>query len=131
MGVRDRQKQPDIALVVVIDKSGSMAACHCNTFDRGRRRRASPASSKVDIGKEAILRAAAALTDARRARRRRLQRGGPLGRPDAAARRRSATSQGQIAGIHADGQTNIYAGPRPGGPVAREARPRPGATSSC
>ena len=31
MGVRDRQKQPDVALVVVIDKSGSMDACHCNT----------------------------------------------------------------------------------------------------
>ena len=35
MGVRDRQKQPDIALVVVIDKSGSMDACHCNSFNRG------------------------------------------------------------------------------------------------
>src|SRR6185503_13141581 len=35
MGVRDRQKQPDIALVVVIDKSGSMAACHCNSFNGG------------------------------------------------------------------------------------------------
>ncbi len=35
MGVRNRQKEPDIALVVVIDKSGSMDACHCNTFDGG------------------------------------------------------------------------------------------------
>ena len=35
MGVRDRQKQPDVALVVVIDQSGSMDACHCNTFDGG------------------------------------------------------------------------------------------------
>ena len=35
MGVRDRQKQPDIALVVVIDQSGSMAACHCNSFNQG------------------------------------------------------------------------------------------------
>ena len=34
MGVRDRQKQPDIALVVVIDQSGSMDACHCNTLQR-------------------------------------------------------------------------------------------------
>ncbi len=61
MGVRDRDKQPDVSLVVVIDKSGSMDACHCNSFDQGG------ASStggvrKVDIGKEAILRAAAALT---------------------------------------------------------------------
>ena len=36
MGVRDREKQPDVALVVVIDKSGSMDACHCNSFDGGR-----------------------------------------------------------------------------------------------
>jgi uncharacterized membrane protein len=35
MGVKDQQKQPDVALVVVIDKSGSMDACHCNSFDRG------------------------------------------------------------------------------------------------
>ena len=35
MGVRDRQKQPDVALVVVIDKSGSMDACHCNNFGNG------------------------------------------------------------------------------------------------
>ena len=34
------EKQPDVALVVVIDQSGSMAACHCNTLQRrdGRRR---------------------------------------------------------------------------------------------
>ena len=35
MGVRDREKQPDVALVVVIDKSGSMDACHCNSFNSG------------------------------------------------------------------------------------------------
>src|SRR4051812_14102273 len=35
MGVKDRQKQPDVALVVVIDKSGSMDACHCNSFQGG------------------------------------------------------------------------------------------------
>ena len=63
MGVRDRQKQPDIALVVVIDKSGSMDACHCNTFDGGTGGGAGiEGVRKVDIGKEAILRAAAALT---------------------------------------------------------------------
>ncbi|HEX8025861.1 MAG TPA: glutamine amidotransferase, partial [Candidatus Limnocylindrales bacterium] len=63
MGVRDRQKEPDVALVVVIDKSGSMDACHCNSFNGGQGGGGGLAGvRKVDIGKEAILRAAAALT---------------------------------------------------------------------
>src|SRR5258705_230850 len=65
MGVRDQQKQPDIALVVVIDKSGSMDACHCNSFNNGVPGGAGAGIAgvrKVDIGKEAILRAAAAMT---------------------------------------------------------------------
>ncbi|HKG56220.1 MAG TPA: VWA domain-containing protein [Candidatus Limnocylindrales bacterium] len=64
MGVRDRQKQPDVALVVVIDKSGSMDACHCNTFNGGNPGGGSQIGGvrKVDIGKEAILRAAAAMS---------------------------------------------------------------------
>ena len=64
MGVRDRQKQPDVALVVVIDQSGSMDACHCNSFDGGMGGGTGHGGArKVDIGKEAILRAAAALTE--------------------------------------------------------------------
>jgi uncharacterized membrane protein len=111
MGVRDRQKQPDIALVVVIDKSGSMDACHCNSFNGGN-----PAGGtqlqgvkKVDIGKEAILRAAAALTA-------RDQLGvvafdssahwvihtQPLGG--------IADLGSDLAGITPNGQTNIYSG---------------------
>ena len=62
MGVRDRQKQPDVALVVVIDKSGSMDACHCNSFEGGMGGAGIQGVKKTDIGKEAILRAAAALT---------------------------------------------------------------------
>ena len=46
MGVRDRQKEPDIALVVVIDQSGSMAACHCNSFNSAAVGRASPACAR-------------------------------------------------------------------------------------
>ncbi len=111
MGVRDRQKQPDVALVVVIDKSGSMDACHCNSFNGGMGGGGSGIAGvkKVDIGKEAILRAASALTE-------RDQLGvvafdeaahwvvktAPLGG--------IADLQGSIAGIQPLGQTNIYAG---------------------
>ncbi|HXG26886.1 MAG TPA: VWA domain-containing protein, partial [Candidatus Binatia bacterium] len=64
MGVRNRQREPDIALVVVIDKSGSMDACHCNTFGGGMGGGGGQLQGvkKTDIGKEAILRAAAALS---------------------------------------------------------------------
>ncbi|MEA2519016.1 MAG: hypothetical protein QOF49_1096 [Chloroflexota bacterium] len=64
MGVKDQQKQPDVALVVVIDKSGSMDACHCNSFNGNGGGIGSGIGGvrKVDIGKEAILRAAAAMT---------------------------------------------------------------------
>ena len=110
MGVRDREKQPDIALVVVIDQSGSMAACHCNTFDDGAGGGTGIGGvQKVDIGKEAILRAAAAMTErdelgvvAFNESAHWVVKTQPLGNV--------GDLQGQIAGIRADGQTNIYAG---------------------
>jgi uncharacterized membrane protein len=108
MRVRDREKQPAVALVVVIDESGSMAACHCNTFDRSQAVQLTGVR-KVDIGKEAILRAAAALqaTDelgviAFNERANWVVKRSPLG---------SITDlQGSLGAIDADGQTNIYAG---------------------
>ena len=108
MGVRDRQKQPDIALVVVIDQSGSMAACHCNSFDRGGGSGIAGVR-KVDIGKEAILRAAAAMTERDEL--------GVVGFNESAHWVVHTTAlgsiddlQGAIAGIQPDGQTNIFAG---------------------
>ena len=110
MGVRNRQKEPDIALVVVIDKSGSMDACHCNSFNGGMGGGGQlQGVRKVDIGKEAILRAAAALTA-------RDELGvvafdesahwvvqvKPLGQ--------ITDLEGQIAVINPLGQTNIYSG---------------------
>jgi uncharacterized membrane protein len=108
MRVKNREKQPDVALVVVIDESGSMAACHCNTFDRNQAVQLSGVR-KVDIGKEAILRAAAALqaTDelgvvAFNERANWVVKRSPVGSIN--------DLQGSLGGITADGQTNIYAG---------------------
>ena len=110
MGVRDREKQPDVALVVVIDKSGSMDACHCNTFNGGNGGGSGMGGTrKVDIGKEAILRAAAAMNaqdelgvvafDETAHWVVRTQELGGI-----------SNLQGQIAGINPLGQTNIFAG---------------------
>jgi len=111
MGVRDREKQPDVALVVVIDQSGSMDACHCNTFNGGAGGGGTQIAGvrKVDIGKEAILRAAAAM-GARdelgvvsfNEQAHWIVRTQPLGGIEDLG--------GQIAGVQPVGQTNIFAG---------------------
>jgi uncharacterized membrane protein len=108
MGVRNKQKQPDVALVVVIDQSGSMDACHCNTFDRGTGSQIAGVR-KVDIGKEAILRAVAAMSPNDEL--------GVVGFNQSAhwaihtaPLGTEGDIQSQIAGIEPNGQTNIYAG---------------------
>ncbi|HJU48498.1 MAG TPA: VWA domain-containing protein, partial [Gaiellaceae bacterium] len=110
MGVRNRQREPDIALVVVIDKSGSMDACHCNTFNGGGGGGGQlQGVRKTDIGKEAILRAAAALTArdefgvvAFDQTAHWVIQTKPLGETGDVA--------GQLAGITPNGQTNIFSG---------------------
>jgi uncharacterized membrane protein len=108
MDVRDRTREPDVALVVVIDKSGSMAACHCNTANRdiGTAIQGVP---KVDIGKEAIIRAVAALTQrdefgvvAFDSNANWVIHTAPLGEVGDVER--------AIAGIRPEGITNIFAG---------------------
>jgi uncharacterized membrane protein len=108
MDVRDREKQPDVALVVVIDKSGSMDACHCNTFNQGGGTGINGVR-KVDIGKEAILRAAATLTAndelgvvAFDEQAHWVVRTSPLGQ--------IGDLQGSISSIQPLGQTNIFSG---------------------
>ncbi len=60
MDVRNRLERPDLALIFVIDKSGSMDACHCagpNPMDSAN------GDVKLDIAKEALVQAAALLDD--------------------------------------------------------------------
>ncbi|HEX2766733.1 MAG TPA: VWA domain-containing protein [Candidatus Limnocylindria bacterium] len=108
MTVRDRERSPDVAMVAVVDQSGSMADCHCTGDSRDT---ANPSGQrgfeKVDIAKEAILRAAEALapTD---------QLGVVTFNENAHwAVRTSPIDFGALQaglGFRADGNTNIYAG---------------------
>ncbi len=62
MDVRNRDLQANLALVLAVDKSGSMGRCHCDNPDLNQTyTRAEVGQPKVDIAKEAIMRAASAL----------------------------------------------------------------------
>ena len=108
MTVRDRERSPEVAMVAVVDQSGSMADCHCTGDSRDT---ANPSGArgfeKVDIAKEAILRAAEALapTD---------QLGVVTFNENAHWQVRTAPINfGALdngLGFGADGNTNIYAG---------------------
>jgi Mg-chelatase subunit ChlD/uncharacterized membrane protein len=111
MDVRTVEEIPNLALVLVIDKSGSMGRCHCDNPDarRGEYEAVESGQPKVDIAKEAIMRAASALGPqdslgvvAFDETARWAVQVGPL--VDAIALERS------IGGLPALGQTNLRAG---------------------
>lgn len=111
MDVRSRTQEPNLALVFVIDKSGSMGKCHCNdpTLLPGQYPRVESGLSKIDMAKDAVMQAA-----------------GLLGRTDYIgvvafdsnalwALRLQALADPKsidqyIGGLRAEGQTNLYAG---------------------
>jgi Ca-activated chloride channel family protein len=64
MDVRNKQQEANLALVLAVDKSGSMGRCHCDNPNLNQAyTRQESGQPKVDIAKEAIMRAAGALGD--------------------------------------------------------------------
>ncbi len=62
MDVRTKEQTPNLALVLAVDKSGSMGRCHCDNPDLDQTYvRREVGQPKVDIAKEAVMRAASAL----------------------------------------------------------------------
>jgi uncharacterized membrane protein len=63
MDVRDREERPDLAIVFLIDKSGSMDSCHCASPSRSAQAPSGGSMErKIDIAKEAVAQAAALLS---------------------------------------------------------------------
>ncbi|HXV43746.1 MAG TPA: VWA domain-containing protein, partial [Anaerolineae bacterium] len=111
MEVRNRSREPNIALVLAVDKSGSMGACHCDDPNSRLQQQARVPSGlpKIDIAKEAIFQAAAVLGEV-----------DYLGvvsfdnnahwQLEPGAGVDFNTLEQAIGGMAANGQTNIYAG---------------------
>jgi Ca-activated chloride channel homolog len=64
MDVKSRELAANLALIMAVDKSGSMGRCHCDNPDLNQTYTPiETGQPKVDIAKEAIMRAASALGD--------------------------------------------------------------------
>ncbi len=110
MEVRSRSQEPNLALVLAVDKSGSMGGCHCDNPDLNQTYTRVPSGlPKIDIAKEAILQTTAVLGQ--------LDYLGVVSFDNSAHwELKTGPWEGvnaveqAIGGITANGQTNIYAG---------------------
>jgi len=110
MDVRNKEQEANLALVLAVDKSGSMGRCHCDNPDLNQTyTRQESGQPKVDIAKEAIMRAAGALGN--------LDFLGVVAFDNAARWAvetqklvDSNTLENAIGGIPAQGQTNLQTG---------------------
>ncbi|MCB0212935.1 MAG: VWA domain-containing protein, partial [Anaerolineae bacterium] len=110
MEIRNQSREPNVALVLAIDKSGSMGACHCDDPNLNQQYSRIPSGlPKIDIAKEAVFQATQVLGD--------LDYIGVVAFDNAARwaletaphRDLNAIEQ-SIGGLTANGQTNIFAG---------------------
>lgn len=62
MEVRSHEERPNLAIVFLIDKSGSMDACHCSGSRTSMNEVVPVSDRKVDIAKEAVTQASALMT---------------------------------------------------------------------
>jgi Mg-chelatase subunit ChlD len=108
--VRSKEMMANLALILTIDKSGSMGRCHCDDPDLNQSyTRQEVGQPKVDIAKEAVMRAASALSQEDYL--------GVVAFDEAAAWALDANKlpdytmiEQSIGGITANGQTNVGAG---------------------
>ncbi len=111
MRVRSRKQEPNIALVLAVDKSGSMGRCHCEDPNdvNAMRQRALAGIPKVDIAKAAILQASALLSEADYVGVVAFDEAARWVLEPQAFPGRGAIEE-QIATLAAEGGTNIFAG---------------------
>jgi Mg-chelatase subunit ChlD len=110
MDVRDRQERPDLALVFVIDKSGSMDACHCSGPNRQTARSFESGPRKVDIAKDAVVQATAVLRDHDTVGVVAFDSNAHWALPAALRGPNSDAIRNAVAPIEPEGGTNVHAG---------------------
>ena len=109
MDVRDKEIQSNLALVLAVDKSGSMGRCHCDNPDLNQSYTPQLSGQpKVDIAKEAVMRAAEAVGEQDYLGVLAFELSAALGSPARAIKDPLALERG-ISAIQAEGQTNLQA----------------------